>query len=76
MSLTVTHGSNLAATATTATFMTYTYVYDSVQSDRRIDINPTLNSEVGDFTVRMRLTLDDYPTIFTDFLFKITVTPC
>ena len=77
MSLTVTHGSNAAATATTATFMTYTYAYDTnSSSDRRIGIDPTLNTEVGAYTVSMTLTLDEYPTVINNFSFIITVTPC
>ena len=62
MSLTVT---------TIPTFMTYTYVYNSVSSDRRIDINPTLNTEIGEYTVDMTLTLDEanYSSISTSFSF-------
>ena len=76
MSLTVAHGTNAGTGATTAAFMTYTYVYDSVSSDRKIEINPTLNSEVGDYTVQMTLTLDEYPTVTNSFSFIITVAPC
>ena len=77
MTLAVTHGSNAAATATTSTFMTYTYAYDTnISSDRKIEIDPTLNTEVGDYTVSMTLTLDEYPTVSESFTFIITVTPC
>ena len=77
MSLTVTHGSNsLGSGATTADFMTYNYIFNSGSSNRRIDLDPTLNNEIGDYTVNMRLTLDDYTSIFTDFSFVVTVNPC
>ena len=77
MSLTVTHGSNsLGSEATTADFLTYIYIFDSGSSNRRIDLDPTLNTEIGDYTINMRLTLDEYTSIFTDFSFIITVNPC
>lgn len=72
---------NIVTTVThdgkTAEFMQHNYVYlDAANGSHWVKLAPTLNDQVGDYTVIVTLKLEDYPSITKDVSLKIKVLPC